>query len=42
MSAVGRQAPIDLISFPAESDRRFIKAGGTIQITFKDIRHVRC
>lgn len=42
MIAVGRQAPIDLISFPAESDRRFIQPDGTIQISFKEVRHVRC
>jgi hypothetical protein len=40
MGAVGRQAPIDLISFPAGSDQRFIQTDGTIQITFKDTRHV--
>jgi hypothetical protein len=40
--AARRQAPVDLISFPAESDLRFIKPDGTIQISFSDIRHVRC
>ena len=42
LNAVQRRAPIDLISFPAESDDRFIKADGTIQISFKEIRHIRC
>ena len=42
LGAVQRRAPIDLISFPAESDERFIKADGTIQISFKEIRHIRC
>ena len=42
LGAVQRRAPIELISFPAESDERFIKADGTIQISFSDIRHVRC
>jgi hypothetical protein len=42
LGAVQRRAPIDLISFPAESDERFIKADGTIQISFSDIRNIRC
>ncbi len=40
--AVRRQAPVDLISFPADSDERFILPDGSIQITFKDVRYVRC
>lgn len=42
LGAIRRQAPIDLISFPADSDQRFIRPDGTIQISFKDVRHVRC
>jgi len=37
-----RPAPIDLISFPAESDKRFIRRDGTIQIALKDVDRVRC
>ena len=37
-----REAPVDLVAFPAGSDERFIQPDGTIQITFKDIQHVRC
>ena len=40
--AVCRSAPVDLISFSAESDRRHIQPDGTIQITFHDIHRVRC
>ncbi len=42
MGTVRRQAPIDLISFPAQSDRRFIQTDGTIQISFKEVQHMRC
>jgi hypothetical protein len=42
MAAVRRRAPVDLISFPAESDAHFVQPDGTIQITFKDIQHMRC
>jgi hypothetical protein len=42
MGADCRRAPIDLISLPAQSDRRFIQTDGTIQISFKEVRHVRC
>jgi hypothetical protein len=37
-----RLAPIDLISFPAESGERFIHRDGTIQINFRDVNRVRC
>ena len=36
-----RSAPIDLISFPADSDRRFIEADGTIRINFQDVCRLR-
>ena len=39
---IHRKAPVDLISFPAESDRRFIQPDGSIQITFKDVIRRRC
>ena len=39
---ITRTSPIDLISFPAESDDRFIHSDGTIEIDFKDVRRVRC
>ena len=42
MGDLRRRAAIDLISFPAESDQRFIQPDGTIQISFSDIRRVRC
>jgi hypothetical protein len=42
MGTVCRRAPVDLISFPAESDEHFVQPDGTIQITFKDIQHMRC
>jgi hypothetical protein len=37
-----RLAPIDLISFPAESGERFIHRDGTIQINFRDVNRLRC
>ena len=40
--SVARSAPVDLISFPAESDERFIRPDGTIRITFKDVHRLRC
>jgi hypothetical protein len=36
-----RQAPIDLIAFPPDSDHRFILADKTIQITLEDIQLMR-
>ncbi len=39
---IRRSAPVDLISFPAESNERFIHRNGSIQIAFKDINRVRC
>ena len=40
--AVRRAAPVDLISFPAESDQRFIQPDGSIHISFNEIGLVRC
>ena len=37
-----RLAPIDLISFHAESGERFIHRDSTIQINFRDVNRVRC
>ena len=42
VSDIQRPAPVDLISFPVDSDERFIQTGGTIRIHLKDIRHIRC
>lgn len=36
-----RSAPIDLISLPADSDRRFIRKDGTILINFNDLERLR-
>ena len=38
--AIQRSAPIDLISFPADSDDRFIQPDGTIQIDLKDVNRL--
>ena len=35
-----RSAPVELISFPADSNERFIRRDGSIQIAFKDVRRV--
>lgn len=40
-ASIHRSAPIDLISFPADSDRRFIGRDGTIRINFKDVYRLR-
>jgi hypothetical protein len=40
--SVCRSTPVDLISFPAESDERFIRPDGTIRIAFKDVHRLRC
>jgi len=40
--SVARSAPVDLISFPAESAERFIRPDGTIRIAFKDVHRLRC
>ena len=37
-----RSAPVDLISFPAAGDERFIGQNGKIQIEFSDVSFVRC
>ena len=42
LGAIHRSAPIDLISFPAESDERFIRRNGTIDINVDDIHCIRC
>ncbi len=39
---VRRAAPVDLISFPAGSDQRFIQPDGSINISFNEIGLVRC
>ena len=38
---IRRSAPVELISFPAESDKRFIDCNGNIGIAFKDVQMVR-
>ncbi len=40
-ASIRRSAPIDLISFPADSHRRFIRPDGTILINFKDVSRLR-
>lgn len=40
-ASIHRSAPIDLISFPADSDRRFIQPDGAIRITFEDVYRLR-
>ena len=40
--SVARAAPVDLISFPAGSDERFIRPDGTIRIRFKDVKRLQC
>ena len=42
VASAGRSAPVDLISFPADSDERFIGRDGTIRITMEDLRRLRC
>ena len=42
LGSIVRSAPVDLISFPAESAEHFIHPDGTIQIDFKDVYLVRC
>ncbi len=42
IKSVRRAAPIELIAFPADSQERFINGDGTIQITIKDVAHIRC
>jgi hypothetical protein len=37
-----RSAPVDLISFPADSEERFIGRDGTIRITMEELRRIRC
>ena len=40
-ASIRRSAPIDLISFPNDSDRRFIQPDGAILITFEDVYRLR-
>ena len=40
-SSIQRSAPIDLISFPADSNDRFMRPDGTIQIDLKDVNRLR-
>ena len=42
IGSVRRSAPVDLISFPADSAARFIGPDGTIRIAFKDVDRLRC
>jgi hypothetical protein len=42
LRSLRRSAPIDLISFPAAGDERFIDRNGKIQIKFNDVSFVRC
>ena len=42
INAIRRLAPIDLISFPADSHERFVHQDGTIRIAFNDVNRVRC
>ncbi len=41
MAGVGRQAPVDLLSFPADSTERFISADGDISIRLTDVTWIR-
>ena len=36
-----RTAPVDLISFPGDSENRFIDAGGRIEVRLRDVAHFR-
>jgi hypothetical protein len=40
-ASVRRSAPVDLISFPADSDERFIRPDATIGIAFKNVCRIR-
>jgi hypothetical protein len=40
--SISRSAPVDLISFPADSDERFIRRDGTIQVSINDLHQIRC
>lgn len=42
VASAGRSAPVDLISFPADSAERFIDRDGTIRIAAEDIDRLRC
>ena len=42
LRSIHRSAPVDLITFPAAGDERFIGENGKIEIEFKDVRFVRC
>ncbi len=41
-ASIRRSAPVDLISFPADSAERFIGPDGTIHIAFKNVNRLRC
>ena len=41
-ASIARSAPVDLIRFPADSDRRFIGEDGSIRISAEDVQRVRC
>lgn len=40
-ASVRRSAPVELISFPSDSDERFIRPDGAIGITFKNVSRIR-
>ena len=40
-ASIRRSAPVDLISFPADSDDRFICPDGTIRVAFKNVSRLR-
>ena len=41
VSDIQRPAPVDLISFPGDSENRFISAGGRIDVRMSDVTHRR-
>ncbi len=41
LTGLHRLAPLDLLSFPADSDRRFINRKGEVRIAFKDVDWIR-
>jgi hypothetical protein len=40
--SIHRTAPIDLISFPADSEERFIHRDGAIHVDLQDVALLRC
>ena len=39
--SVRRSAPVELISFPPDSDERFIRPDGAIRISFKEVKRLQ-